>query len=181
MKNLFLFSYVFILFLTSFSPINAEELVLRRTQRGALVDGQVMGGEYTLSQELNGLALYMSRTSDSIYVAISAQTKGWVAIGFNSLIMDKAQILIGYVKGGNAVLKENIGKGHTHPEDALGYVKNYAMNESGGQTTLEVECKLDRLWETGEDTLKLLVVYGQDDSMSSYHRFRKSLLVKFED
>jgi len=57
--------------------------------------------------------------------------------------MEDAEILIGYVKGRNAILQEHRGKGHKHAENALGYVKNYALDETSGQTTLEVEFTLD--------------------------------------
>jgi hypothetical protein len=173
------FATVFLLSITAM--VGAEELVLKLTKTPATVDGLVTPGEYSFSYEYKQIKLDLSKTRDSLYVAVTAQTSGWVAVGFNSMVMNNADILIGYMKDGDALLVEQRGSGHRHSEKALGYVKSFAMNESGRQTTLEVECDVTKVIRGEKDNLEIILAYGGNDSPKSYHKLRTSVSIKVID
>ena len=77
-----------------------EELILQKTKKPAVINGVVQPNEYSLSYETDGMILYLNWIKGTLYAAIMADTNGWVGIGLNAKKMDEADILIGFVKGG---------------------------------------------------------------------------------
>ena len=151
------------------------------TSAGPVVDGIVKPGEYTLTHDLRGATLSLARTADRVYIALSAQTAGWVAVGTGTGRMDGSRIFIGYVKDGAATFEEDLGSGHRHgaaPDAAdAPFATAHALTESGGHTTLEVELDASRVIAAGATELQLIVAYGSQDSFSAYHTFRTSLTI----
>ncbi len=146
-----------------------------------VVDGIVQPGEYALTRDLRGTTLSLSRTADHVYIAVSAPTTGWVAVGTGTGRMDGSRIFIGFVKDGAATFEEDLGRGHRHyvaPDASEAPAATaHALSESGGRTVLEVEVDSSRILPAGASELRLIVAYGTRDSLSTYHRFRASLSV----
>ncbi len=159
----------------------AQETALAVSSTHPVVDGVVHQGEYTLTRELRGATLSLARTADRVYIALSAQTTGWVAVGTGTGRMDGSRIFIGYVKDGTATFEEDLGSGHRHSaapdaSDAP-FATAHALTESGGRTVLEVELDASRVIAAGATELELIAAYGSQDSFASYHSFRTSLAV----
>lgn len=82
----------------------------------------------TLKWKVNGANLDCKLSSDST---------GWISAGFNSQgVMEGANIILGYVSGGGAVIADMHGVSHTHPADASDNVTNKAGTDNG--TTTEI-------------------------------------------
>jgi hypothetical protein len=85
-----------------------------------VVDGKVSPGEYSHSQKLMSGKLVLSWQADAdggLYVAVTAMTKGWVAVGLGSTRMEGSTIYIGSVgNDGTPAFSEDTGKGHGHLE-----------------------------------------------------------------
>ena len=155
--------------------------VLKTDTGKPVVDGVVENGEYGYSYETEDMTLLLSRSPGIINAALVARTEGWVGIGFKSSVMDDAEILIGYVKGGKAAYKEQIGTGKRHKDKDLAWVKSLVLSESGGKTTLEVELVEKGVVDPGSESLSLIIAFGNNDSFSSFHRMKKGLTVELED
>lgn len=141
---------------------------LRRTSNRTTVDGSIRSGEYSYSHREAGMTLYANWRGDSLYLAVRADTEGWVAIGINAKVMDGAHIMIGFSDGGRTVFKEQIGSGNRHQDIPEELVQDFAIVESGGQTSMEVELEaVDAL--SGKDSLDVIVGYGKDNSLTMYH------------
>ena len=60
--------------------------------------------------ESAGITFKWKIIGDRLHVTILAPTKGWVAVGFNpKQMMQGADIIIGYVKDGAALLEDHYG------------------------------------------------------------------------
>jgi hypothetical protein len=160
----------------SFAARADDTLAISTTK--VTVDGVIRPEEYTYVHETKGLKLYLARTSSSVYAALAADTTGWVGIGFKSDKMNNAEILIGYVKDGKGSLFEQLGKVHTHNDKNIPYVETFALTESSSATFLEVELDAKGVVSSGQKTLPLIVAYGGDDTITSYHKARASVTVK---
>jgi hypothetical protein len=158
-----------------------ESALAVSTSARPVIDGVVQPGEYTLTRELRGATLSLARTADRVYIALSAQTTGWVAVGTGTGRMDGSRIFIGFVKDGAVTFEEDLGRYHTHgaapdASDAP-FAAAHALTESGGRTTIEVELDAAKIIAAGATELRLIAAYGGQDSLSAYHRFRTSLVI----
>jgi hypothetical protein len=142
------------------------------------VDGTINPQEYTYTYAAKGLTLSLTRTASSLYAAVNADTTGWVTIGFKSDKMNNAEILIGYVKDGKGSLFEQLGQGRKHSDTNIPYVKSFALTESSGKTSLEVELDAKGVISAGQKTLPLITAFGGDDTVTSYHKARTSVTVQ---
>jgi hypothetical protein len=159
----------------------AQESALTVSSTRPVVDGIVQPGEYTLTRELRGATLSLARTADRVYIALSAQTTGWVAVGTGTGRMDGSRIFIGYVKDGVATFEEDLGRGHRHSaapdaSDAP-FAMAHALTESGDRTVIEVELDASRVIDAGATEILLIAAYGSQDSFATYHSFRTSLKI----
>jgi len=180
-KVLFTPLSVFGLCLFIASSVYGDEGILKTGTKNPVVDGVVGKQEYSYSYETNKMTLYLNRSSHTINAALVAQTEGWVGIGFKSSVMDSSEILIGYVRDGEQSYKEQIGVGKRHRDEKLPGVRSLVLTESGGKTTLEVELAEEVVLESGDESLSLIIAFGEKDSFSSYHRMRKGLTVNLKD
>lgn len=160
---------------------SAQESALTVSSARPVVDGVVQPGEYALTRELRGATLSLARTADRVYIAWSAQTTGWVAVGVGTGRMDGSRIFIGYVKDGSVTFEEDLGRNHSHgaapdASDAP-FAIAHALTESNGRTVLEVELDASRVIASGANELRLIAAYGGQDNLSAYHRFRTSLTI----
>ena len=123
------------------------------------------------------MKLGLTRTGDTLYVALSAPTTGWVAIGIGSAKMDGAVMYIGYVTGNATELKVQKGAGHRHADAEADAPRQYAMTEKDGQTVLEIAVTSSAVIARGQKTLDLLVAMGATDSFVSMHKARASVTI----
>ncbi len=122
-------------------------------------------------------------------VILSAPSTGWVSVGFDpSEQMLNADIKIGYVGGGTAVVEDHYGNtAVTHKNDSsLGgeyNISNVQGKESGGTTVLQFTMPLnsgdskDKNLKKG-DTITIILSYGENDSLSEKHSAVASAFIK---
>lgn len=137
------------------------------------VDGIIDSGEYSVETASEEMRIYASDSQDSLFLACSAPTGGWVSLGVGSMKMDGAAIFIGYVADGKEEFRSDLGRGHSHRESDEFTVVSYALTESGGRTMLELE--LSKSGIPYSNPLELLVGYGDKDNFRAYHRYRNAL------
>jgi hypothetical protein len=123
-----------------------------------------------------------------VAVSVTAPTDGWVAVGFEpSMAMKDANIIIGYVSGGEVFISDDWGDGPTShkPDIDLGGtndVTDASGSESGGSTTLSFTIPLDsgdgydRILTPGA-TVKVLLAYGREgaDDFAGFHAWAKTV------
>ena len=147
------------------------------------VDGIIQAGEYTFSQDFDQqMTVYASRTATTLYLAVVGNTTGWVAIGIGQK-MDGADIFMGYVKGGKASFKPQLGSGHSHhdaPADVAATVESYALKERGGKTTLEVALKVGPYIKGGQSSLDVIFAMGDQGNFNQYHSYRNLASIPLE-
>jgi hypothetical protein len=122
---------------------------------------------------------------NEIEFTLKAPTSGWVSIGFNpSNGMKDAEYILGYVQGGNTVVRQDFGTGrfsHKAVTD-LGWNQSITVVsgiEAGSVTTVVFRLPLQwgesygTVFKQGE-TYKVLLAYGPDnrDDFTSKHRKR---------
>lgn len=166
---------VLLAFLTGVARAQEKPPVLGLSTGSAQIDGAIAAGEYSLTAELPKAKLSLLWTEDTLAVAVTAETKGWVAVGLGSRRMDKAIIFIGYATGNQARLKVQKGAGHSHTDVDSQAMSAYAVAEKGNVTTLEVALKASSFISPKQTRLDLIVAFGGSDSFSDVHRFRTSL------
>lgn len=139
------------------------------------VDGLISDKEYSLTVPLNNMTLYLTRTADTLYLALSAPTKGWVALGFGSSRMDGARIFIGSVTDGTVSLSEQLGRGHGHNQVGDPLTASYGMVEDAERTTLELALDAGDVISAGQSELMVLAAFGGTDEITRYHASRDRL------
>lgn len=148
---------------------------------GPVVDGVVNRGEYTYTRDFGALALSVSRTAETLILAVVGKTTGWVAVGTGAQKMDGATIFIGFVdKDGKVQFKPQIGQGRTHKDttpDVASTIAASVMKETGGSTTLELALKSAAYIVKGQDSLDLILAVGPEDSFFPRHTFRTPLSI----
>ena len=122
----------------------------------------------------------------NLHVIVSAETKGWVAVGFNPTNkMKDANIIIGYVKNGKLSIRDDYGVSvMSHKADTTLKGKNSILKSAGkeqnGITTLEFTIPLssgdsfDRKLIAG-NKYRVLLAYGKRDNFTSYHKYRAAV------
>jgi hypothetical protein len=156
----------------AFTAAAQNTLNLQRTTTRPTVDGTIAAREYTLSADAPDMQVNLTWTTDALFVGISGQTTGWVAVGLGSGGMDGATIFIGYVAGGKTELRVQEGSGHSHHDANAGKPRQVAMTEARGKTTLEVELNASEFIQPGQTQLDLILAMGSADSFQQYHQSR---------
>jgi hypothetical protein len=149
-------------------------------------DGVINEGEYAHQAEGAGVTLYWSNDAEFLYAGMSAQTTGWVAVGFDPQeAMLGANYIFGYVQDGTLFLEDMYGTKRagtdSHPPDEqLGGANDIlesAGREEGGVTVIEFKIPLDsgdaydKPLAPGGSYVALLAIGGSDD-FDSYHTER---------
>lgn len=134
-----------------------------------------------------GVDVRIEVVEDTLQVALSAETTGWISIGFDpSRMMADANIIIAYVKDGELHIADDYGTGPmSHDRDtAHGGTHDIVAatgREEEGVTAVEFTIPLD----SGDDmdkplvpgnTYLVLVAHGPDgaDDFTTYHANRGS-------
>jgi hypothetical protein len=152
----------------------AQQLAV--TAAKPVVDGVVASGEYSYAKTLGPLVLSASRTADTLFVAITGETSGWVAVGLGSTKMNGATIFMGFVDDqGKVQFKPQAGSGHRHSDAEKAVtdsVVSYSIKTAGGKTTLELALKAALYIKEGQATLDAIFAIGQAKSFLPLHSFR---------
>jgi hypothetical protein len=160
-------------------PFSSAALGISMT--APVVDGVVNLGEYAFTKDFGPLALSVSRTADTLFLAVVGKTTGWVGVGTGAQRMDGATIFIGFVDNdGKVQFKPQVGQGHTHndtTQEVMNTITASSMKESGGATTLELALKSAAYIAKDQDSLDLIVAVGAEDSFSPHHMFRTALSI----
>jgi len=145
------------------------------------------GGSITV----DGITLTWKPDGQNLNVTVKAPTTGWVAVGFDPTVgMKDANLIIGYVKGGQTFVRDDYGAAPTaHQADASGggrdNVTNKRGKEEGGATEISFTIPLDsgdgrdRKLVVGQ-TYKVLLAHGPNgaDDFTTQHRKRTAANIK---
>lgn len=146
-------------------------------------DGIINESEYLNYKDLKGLEVYWSNDSQNIFMALRAQTEGYISIGIQpGRLMKDADMVYGFVSEGSVSVFDMYSTGNfgPHPPDNELGGKNdiikFGGSESDGYTIIEFQ----RLLSTGDDydidlsigTNKIIWAYGKNDSIDSHHSRR---------
>lgn len=170
-----------LLLAASAASAQTQPLVLPVGTERPVVDGVTGTSEYAVGAEVGKMKVRLYRTSDIVYASFSAETTGWVSLGFGSLKMDGALMFIAYATAdGGAQLKIQRGKGRTHADVESDALIQFAVKEQGGVTTLELSLKAASIIGKDATELPLVFAMGGTDSFTSPHRARGSQQVKLQ-
>ncbi len=146
-------------------------------------DGIISDGEYSNNADYEGLKVFWASDAEYIYVALQAQTTGWISIAVQPGInMKDADMMLGFVESGKATLIDQYSSGSFgphRPDTELGGnndIIDYAGTEEAGRTILEFKRALvtgdsyDHPLTSGEN--KIIWAYGASDDTSFKHSKR---------
>lgn len=149
----------------------------------------VFASEYDHEIKVQKIEFSWKIDGADIHIKLSAQTKGWVGIGFNpSLMMKDAKFVLGYVKNGKPIVSDEFGTEITNhqPVEKLGGtsdITDVSGKEQGGITTIKFTIPLTSTDSKGKkidpNTMStVLLAYGPEfDSFRMKHKFRTRLSV----
>lgn len=171
---------VLILILLSLGLTLASAQKLPITPSSVNVDGLISEKEYALTVPLEKMTVVITRTADTLFIGLSAQTKGWVALGFGSERMDGAHLFIATVSDGTASLSQQLGSGHSHKEISENLAIDYAIVEDSGRTTLEMALKTSDVIAIGQKEIAILVSFGGTDKITAHHSARDHITFQLQ-
>lgn len=138
--------------------------------------------------EAIGMTLAWRIAGDNLEVELTGPTTGWIAVGFNpSRAMKDANILIGYVDGGEAVMTDQFGTtmiAHRRDDEIGGSADATVVSgsETEGETTIRFTIPLDSGDEYDQplaagETARVILAYGPNDAddTQTYHEERAGL------
>ena len=146
-------------------------------------------GDYAHEVQVKKMAFAWKVNGDKLEVKLSAETTGWVAVGFNPTDgMKGANFILGYVKDGKVTLSDDFGDSTlSHKaDDKLGGTADVTPiggTEENGKTTIEFAIPLasadpqDGKIDVKGDTVVLLAYGPERDSFKVKHTFRTKLKV----
>ena len=148
----------------------AQSVSLARTTTAPKLDGAMSAKEYSYTLQEPSMQLGMSWVGDTLYVAVTGQTTGWVAVGLGSPRMDGAVLYLGFVADGKGQMKVQQGTGHRHGDTNSDAPTQFALKEADGQTTMELALKADSFLALNQTRLDVILAYGSAPSFNSLHR-----------
>ncbi len=149
----------------------------------------VQAKEYDHEVKNKKISFFWKVQGDIIAIKVTAETKGWVGIGFNpSKKMKDANFVLGYVKNGKVEIRDDFGKSKTShkPDSKLGGTSDVVLTggtEKGGITTIEFTFplksgdKYDSEINANGDNIVLLAYGSGRDGFTARHKFRTALRV----
>lgn len=145
---------------------------------------------YAYRLDLDDMQFYWSVEANSLKIKLSADTEGWVGVGFNPTeMMMGASFIIGFVKDGVVTVEDHHGHAsRLHRQDVdMGGTDDFSDiggSEKKGRTeiTFRVPLKsadsLDKPINAAGDT-KVLLAYGRTDRLVQQHVFRVRSVINF--
>lgn len=117
----------------------------------AVVDGVIAPGEYpgSFSDPVTQMTVWWAHDDLNLSVGFESPGTGWAALGIGpeGILMDRANILIGYVSGATTVIMDEFGVGLNHVSDigrgGTDDILARGGNESAGKTVLELRIPLN--------------------------------------
>jgi hypothetical protein len=162
-----------------FAFASGSEEAAEKGGQGPSLDGVFAGGEYRFVKDVSGMRFGCTYSAEGVlYLAVSASTTGWVALGVCSDKMDGAEIFLAADRNGVPTLRHDRGKGKTHSPEPGNPVTMWKVSEQGGVTTLELEMSADGIVK--DNTLPVILAYGGNDDFSSPHKGRAGLSLVFK-
>ena len=138
-----------------------------------------------------GVTFEWSIDGDYMDITLKSQETGWVAVGFNpSFIMENADFYIGYVKDGQAYLRDDYGNRRTsHSADTtLGGTEDFTnlMGEETSQGTvisfripLDSGDSKDHKFVSGQE-IPVLFAFSRKDNFTSIHSGKGKAMISFD-
>ncbi len=156
-------------------------------------DGVIQKGEYahTLHDEVTGMDLYWSIVGDKIYFGLHSPDKGWLALGLapDGPAMKGADILIGYVKDGQATMRDEFADTpYSHKPDTDAGGRDDIISSAGSQDDSGTTLEFERLLVTGDEHDKpivkgkmfVMLAYSDKADWTTYHgKKRNTVQVDF--
>ena len=149
-------------------------------------DGRIDEGEYAHAIEAAGVTFHWMNDAEHLYVALAADTGGWISVGFDPEgKMQGANFILGYVQDGQTFIQDMFGTkpagpgSHPSDEDLGGSndVLEYGGQEKGSLTVIEFKIPLDsgdrydKPLRSGA-SYDLILAVGSSDDFDSYHAAR---------
>lgn len=145
-------------------------------------DGKISSGEYTVEKNVGEMSIYFRVENGTLYVGISAETHGWVSIGFGGGPgMKNTDIVIAYVlPNGTVKISDSYSTGFSGPHNSDTFlgghndILSYGGREDENGTVVEFSRPLD----TGdkydyqiplEKPFRVIWAYGPTDDFQSMH------------
>jgi hypothetical protein len=119
-----------------------DSLMVDRVGADGVIDNED-GPEYpgTFFDKASGLTVHWGFDDSLIYVGLETKGRGWLAIGFGSATMDKANMIMGYYTDDSTEVMNLVGAGHTHARspqsDTVIREADIDFDEDTGITTME--------------------------------------------
>lgn len=148
-----------------------------------MADGIIGENEYTNAVTYDGLEVQWNSDGEYVYVALKAQTAGWISLAIQpGTAMKDADMVLGFVAGGQTTVIDQYSTGSFgphRPDAELGGsadIIEYAGMEEGGYTILEFKRALvtgdsyDHPLSAGAN--KIIWAYGSSDEVSGKHSHR---------
>lgn len=144
-----------------------------------VADGILKANEYARTETKSGITVAASLSPDktTLYLAVKANTRGWVAIGVGSQKMDKAFMVLAYAVDATQTITEETGRGVSHSVNQGRLLQTSFVAEAENFTTLELAMPASTYIKDG--SLELIAAYGNQDSRTSMHRGRTSFKLSF--
>jgi len=157
------------------SSVQAQA-VLTASSSTPAIDGTLGAGKYQFTTTVSGMTIGATLGSDgNVYLAIQAQTAGWVALGVGGRRMNGSRLFLGCDTGSQKVFKEQKGAGHSHGDVDDPVVTKWAVAKVDGKMTLELTLPEKAAVTAGK--IDLLFAYSDSSSLTAYHRARGSLSI----
>lgn len=138
--------------------------------------------------EESGFTLKWKVEGEQVRFIVSAETEGWIAVGFDpGIIMKDADMIVGYVKNGRVYLEDQFGSGmfsHRRDVDLGGSddILEKSGDESAGVTRLEFLLPLnsgDRFDKVLRQGRRLSIIFAfstSDDTGRKHSRVAKTTI-----
>ena len=149
----------------------------------------IQAAEYAHEVKDKKISFAWNVEGDKLAVRLTAETEGWVGIGFNPVSeMKGANFILGYVKNGVAELDDDFGTDENSHKadtklDGTSDVTLVGGTETGGVTTIEFTIPLNsadkndtKIDVNGETTVLLAFGAGRDSFLAK-HKYRTALKV----
>jgi len=146
-------------------------------------DGVINDGEYTKVVAYGDYEINWSSDEQYIYIGLKVKTIGWVAVGIQpGLKMKDADMVLGFVEGGEATVSDQFSTGDFGPHKAdteLGGTNDileFGGKEMAGYTTIEFKRALNTGDKYDHPLLKgankIIWSYGSGDQTTTKHANR---------
>jgi hypothetical protein len=161
-----------LLLLASLSLAAEGTLTLGQTKTAPRIDGVIGADEYAMNTDVGNMKLSLSWVGETLYVGVSGQTAGWVAVGLGSPRMNDAVMYIGAPDGGKGQLKVQKGAGHRHADLDGEAPGSYLLREADGQTSLELSVPAAAFIAAGQKQLDVIYAMGGAKVFAAMHKAR---------